>query len=385
MLFIYSILKNCNHFLRYIGKKINRKDIESSEDEIETEYDNDKISENEDDVDVDNDDEDNFNFEKNKFEYSSSECMEDQGKVENSKPSNDDEQNIFINSDVEKQISKAKSVKNQLIIFNNLLETRMKLQKLLSTINRLPQGEDYKNIKNSKSTLLSELLDDCTKGIKKIGKLLLEVDYFIKNDSKNEFNSNEKRKIFDFNDSNLSKKSCNLFNDNRSIIDSWHERTKFVNANIKLKKFDSFELCPTKLIEQVLTDKERLIKRTRIRRSDFKIIGQADDNNDYEYNEEIFNDDDFYHQLLKQIMENKIDDVDVDLRKYNEIQRMRNKLNKKQVDTRASKGRKIRYDVHEKLVNFMAPIDYSTYNNQALDELFKSLFGNFKTLNQQSD
>ena len=78
-------------------------------------------------------------------------------------------------------------------------------------------------------------------------------------------------------------------------------------------------------------------------------------------------------------MENKTDDLDDSTamsKKYIEIQRMRNKL-KKQVDTRASKGRKIRYDVHEKLVNFMAPVDTSQITDEAKDQLFKSLFGNF--------
>merc|ERR1712025_937999 len=42
-------------------------------------------------------------------------------------------------------------------------------------------------------------------------------------------------------------------------------------------------------------------------------------------------------------------------RQWLQIQKLRAKL-KKKVDTRASKGRKVRYDIHTKLVNFMAPI-----------------------------
>lgn len=48
---------------------------------------------------------------------------------------------------------------------------------------------------------------------------------------------------------------------------------------------------------------------------------------------------------------------------------------KRKVDTRSTKGRKIRYTVHTKLINFMASIDQSTYSDEAKDNLFNSLFG----------
>ncbi|KAH6932362.1 hypothetical protein HPB50_004891 [Hyalomma asiaticum] len=57
-------------------------------------------------------------------------------------------------------------------------------------------------------------------------------------------------------------------------------------------------------------------------------------------------------------------------RQWLEIQKLRKKV-KRKVDTRASKGRKIRYDVIPKLVNFMAPLDRSTYSEEAnVAELF---------------
>ena len=54
---------------------------------------------------------------------------------------------------------------------------------------------------------------------------------------------------------------------------------------------------------------------------------------------------------------------------------------KKEVDRRASKNRKIRYIVHEKLVNFMTPVD----NTALIDaqSVLQSLFGQRKTLQQE--
>lgn len=56
----------------------------------------------------------------------------------------------------------------------------------------------------------------------------------------------------------------------------------------------------------------------------------------------------------------------------------------KKVDTKASKGRKVRYTVHEKLENFMAPEDRATWEDAARSEFFASLFGNAaaKVLNE---
>jgi len=59
-----------------------------------------------------------------------------------------------------------------------------------------------------------------------------------------------------------------------------------------------------------------------------------------------------------------------------------NKLHKapkqrKIVDRRASKGRKLRYQVHEKLVNFMTPVDDDRPGYAA--HIFANLFGHKRT------
>lgn len=48
---------------------------------------------------------------------------------------------------------------------------------------------------------------------------------------------------------------------------------------------------------------------------------------------------------------------------------------KRKVDTRSTKGRKLRYTVHTKLVNFMAPNDQSMWSEEAKQDLRSSLFG----------
>ena len=42
---------------------------------------------------------------------------------------------------------------------------------------------------------------------------------------------------------------------------------------------------------------------------------------------------------------------------------------KKEIDRKATKGRKIKYIVHEKLLNFMVPIENHSYSLSPLDPL----------------
>jgi protein AATF/BFR2 len=48
---------------------------------------------------------------------------------------------------------------------------------------------------------------------------------------------------------------------------------------------------------------------------------------------------------------------------------------RKNVDTKASKGRKLRFTVQEKLQNFMAPEDRGSWEPEAIDRFFSTLLG----------
>jgi protein AATF/BFR2 len=111
------------------------------------------------------------------------------------------------------------------------------------------------------------------------------------------------------------------------------------------------------VIDQSLGERDKLLKRT-----------QLDRKSDRE-DEQVFDDTDFYHLLLKDVIDSRGEGVN-----WMEIQKK--KKTKKNVDTRASKGRKIRYEVHEKLQNFMVPIpELGRWPEEQIDELFASLLG----------
>ncbi|MGH0188425.1 UNVERIFIED_CONTAM: hypothetical protein FKN15_029474 [Acipenser sinensis] len=75
------------------------------------------------------------------------------------------------------------------------------------------------------------------------------------------------------------------------------------------------------------------------------------------------------YKLLRELIEKKTSALDANDqvamgRQWLAIQKLRSKI-KKKMDTKASKGRKVRFHAHSKLVNFMAPIDHSTMNDDA--------------------
>ncbi|KAH9530057.1 hypothetical protein DERF_003895 [Dermatophagoides farinae] len=280
---------------------------------------------------------------------------------------------------------KAISVKNQMILYESLLNLRMKIQKLLTLSNRLPLDLSILNDEQNQ-----EMKNQSMKGIQKLQNLFIEIEDLICHygDDDPSFDR-KKRKASDqmqF-EQILSKRFCTLKEYYPTIIDEWHDKTKFVHTNVNLKKFNSFDIRPSKIIDKILMDKDRLINRTKIQRSQYQIIGDEIDDDDDDggggqRRQDIFDDDDFYQSLLRQIIDNKTSNASSQdgsssssLNKIIEIQRLRSK-SKKSIDTKASKGRKIRYDVHEKLVNFMAPIDRTTMEDEAKNDLFKSVFVN---------
>ena len=119
---------------------------------------------------------------------------------------------------------------------------------------------------------------------------------------------------------------------------------------------------------------------------------------EYEYDKEIFNDTDFYNFLLKEFLlnnekeidennyEEKIDENGLVEGRYDLTMRYilnRNTKIKKNVDTKATKNRKIRYDKHEEIINFMVPENNDKEIN-GRNIIINSLFGT-KKLNINMD
>ncbi|KAF8141717.1 apoptosis-antagonizing transcription factor [Boletus edulis] len=112
------------------------------------------------------------------------------------------------------------------------------------------------------------------------------------------------------------------------------------------------------LVDETLADHSKVLTRTRIYR------GKGS---------RVFDDTDFYHQLLRDIIDARGSGTGSN-DDWTAVQK--EKKARKKVDTKASKGRKLRYEIHEKIQNFMVPVStQGSWHEEQVDELFASLLG----------
>ncbi|KAL9053587.1 MAG: hypothetical protein Q9162_004684 [Coniocarpon cinnabarinum] len=196
----------------------------------------------------------------------------------------------------------------------------------------------------------------------------------------------------------------------RATLAKWSEKTSSTASKLTKSSFGNSlsrqaEMTLLDVLDGHLADPDRLVKKTRIPRSAAPVQAKTyvaerrarrhDDTDEAPADEgvrDIYDDADFYSSLLKDLISRRqsqstassttpqtlpqrpsttAQDLEAEYRNASQ----KSAATKKAVDTRASKGRKMRYTVHEKLVNFMVPDDRGNWGERQRGELFASLFG----------
>ena len=397
-------------------------DLGASDDDDGSDDDDDDDDDGEEDDDDDDDDD-------------SEDEDEDQGTVK-----------TFSKEKVDEEVEKGMAVKNQLILWDQLLEGRIKIQKALATANQLPQPPTFPEFKRQGGADFAGALKNSHKALKALQRSLVELQDQLLHQNPDTrpialgktygaaaANSDDelseeaepepepgagpgatKRKLDVGQYPGFMAKRFAAFQPYcNGTLQKWHDKTRLTTGKSS-KGFAAFERNIVTQVEQVLLDKERLLRRTQTRRTEYRVLGKKDtsaaaappeeeepaappgggeaeepapadeqttkaNRHLKDLDEDIFDDDDFYHQLLRELIERKTSAADPNDqvamgRQWLAIQKLRSKI-KKRVDTKASKGRKVRFTIHSKLVNFMAPVDHSAMNDEARTELFRCLFG----------
>lgn len=150
-----------------------------------------------------------------------------------------------------------------------------------------------------------------------------------------------------------------------TTLDKWSAKTASVATATLSKKLNNTTATPRSLTaslrETLTSDTDRLVARTRTPRSMAPTCTATED-------AEIFDDTDFYQLLLKALVDQRM--VDSGVAGSGAVRwttAMRDAKKKKVVDTKASKGRKLRYQVQEKIQNFMAPMDNNGWHEQQIE------------------
>ncbi|KAF8052070.1 hypothetical protein N665_1612s0001 [Sinapis alba] len=309
------------------------------------------------------------------------------------------EQDILKNlkRDKNEDVAKGQAVKNQKALWDKTLEFRFLLQKAFSGSNRLP-NEHVKSSFCSEdekvSTAYAELIASSKKTLDSL--LVLQGAFFEKNPSVDQQADGNKATLTlpksntsdaeDSDDewhqiSDMQQRMCVFRN---KAVDKWQRRTQVTTGAAAIKgKLHAFNQNVSEQVASYMRDPSRMIKQMQQSRSTVAVFGtvpeeameQNQEEKQLEGDPELVEDAEFYQQLLKEFFET-IDPASSEAAFY-AMKKFQTKK-RKVVDRRASKSRKIRYNVHEKIVNFMAPRRVKIPPNSA--DLLKNLFG-LKTRN----
>ncbi|KAJ2656503.1 rRNA-processing protein bfr2, partial [Coemansia sp. RSA 1200] len=315
-------------------------------------------------------------------------------------------------------IEKGQHVLNQTRLWEGALDARIRVQKVITAANELPQYDDFDELVGSRfegevEPEENNCLEEARQSIRLLLGSLVDLRKTLVGQNESVSNSQKAAKA------GTKRLASELTGDEEDeIVATWNEleemRSEFkpyrneslekwsdkvqMSANVSnLKKFKAVNQGILHQLEQILAAKDRLIERTQLKRTEYKIIGKseaisgAEDEESQKKNSsvavdahlkdidaEIFDDTDFYQQLLRELIESRmVDSTDptgsLGVRWAAVKQQARSK--KRVIDRGASKDRKIRYQVMEKLQNFMPPIPAGTWHEDMVNELFSTLLG----------
>ena len=279
-----------------------------------------------------------------------------------------DGNNAKVNRD--EDLIKAQHVLSQQDIFYSLAGLRIMLQEIMQISNKLPQSTNF-NLFNNETTL--ELIEKVNeKAVSVIEVYSQLIDKLIKKINKKTLNKAYSKYKTGGDDKNCVK-YC------KKIISMWYKQTiqQAFRANSKNVNVNNQDDYTDTIDENIKSYYDGF--RSKTKRVKDKILGLNLKGKSLTENEEVFNDIELYDNILKDFIQYNQDDTQPNTDDSNFantalfLQNRREKT-KKLTNTKASKNRKLRYDKHEKITNFMIP-EENLNVFEGRDEFLKKLFG----------
>ncbi|KAK6840590.1 Protein BFR2 [Apiospora arundinis] len=275
---------------------------------------------------------------------------------------------------LQKDVAKGQAVRQQRKAFDAALNIRIRLQKAIVASNTLPtvdssddQNEPYEAAEAAAIKLwnaIDAFRTDMRPGAGQKRKRTIEL-------------GDSSQDIWE----NMQDVEAKDAVRRKNVLENWDGKVKKARMDPAAQhgfrnKQNKGQQSLTAWLEQKMQDPEgteRLVKRTRTPRS----CAPAQVAKKVAEDPEIYDDADFYQLLLKELVDQRTADASATAGptatlRYAAVKEAKTKKN---VDTKASKGRKMRFNVHEKLQEFMAPEDRRQWEPSAIDRLFGTLFG----------
>lgn len=378
------------------GAELN--DDEDSEEEEDDDLDGAALDDSEDDEDMDDGLDDLVNGGADSEEGSEEDSDADDDDEE---PSDDDENSDDEESEDDEKSSKSKNatakpmlaalsnradidkgmaIRQQRQVYDGLLNLRIRLQKALVAANTFTalddspeaESEPYEAAEEAAIKLLNTIssLRDGFGPAARAGdkrKRTLEVS----------MPSEEIWQQLQDEDSNLVK-----FREDR--LEKWSKKVQSVTVTAAKGLGAKNKTLINALQDQLADPDNRLVKRSRIPRS----CAPAQAAKKVTEDENIYDDADFYQLLLKELVDQRTVETSGEQNSALPsimVTAAKEAKMRKVVDRKASKGRKMRFTVHEKLQNFMAPEDRRSWEQEQISRFFGTLLGQKMELNEESE
>ncbi|KAJ4473701.1 apoptosis-antagonizing transcription factor [Lentinula aciculospora] len=297
---------------------------------------------------------------------------------------------------------KGLAVSRQIGIWDSLLDARIRIQKSVSSSNALPSSSKLIQYDPDYEKSLNKMLNEAVS----LSEQLFELqEMLLEGHGSIQLPSRKRRKLETAQSPSQSDlrgyldEACedvshleNIYHPHLvQTLSKWSSKIQAVAPSVLLpsnrnafSKDRQHPKTAVQLIDENLSTADKLLHRTQQWRGKGQRLGVGvQEGAESDRDPEIFDDTDFYQQLLRDVIDARNDSGVND---WMAVQKQ--KKAKKKVDTKASKGRKLRYDLHEKLQNFMAPIHVKgTWHEEQIDELFSSLLGKGfeEEINAQAD
>uniref|UniRef100_A0A0A1WQD0 Protein AATF-like n=1 Tax=Zeugodacus cucurbitae TaxID=28588 RepID=A0A0A1WQD0_ZEUCU len=405
----YSSDGDNDEALAAFSKKLNgaaskTKTVVTAEDDSDDDMDESTNFENaEEDSDDDNNDDVDDEEEEADGEGEDYEDSDDEEGVESNDDASDEENgdgtDIIAETNRQGEVQKGQCVQNQLQIWERLLEMRIHTQKILSKSNQLPPPDTFK-AQQQNNEKLNSISQQSVHSVSKLLSTLLQLQNAFDqqfSEQRNALKKSLKRTLPKYDAENDNAVPIKRFAEHidvhfqefkpyrNAVLLKWDDRTKLLTPGAGAKKkslTEDYDII--RKIENTLQNRSTLIEKSQTSKDGDEVAtenevtenGHVQNAPKHKRNVELYDDSNFYHQQLRELIEYKSNtsvSASEVTQQYMELQKLRQKM-KKKVDTRASKGRKLRYTVHNKLINFMAPDDTSTWTEESKEELYRSLF-----------
>ena len=264
-------------------------------------------------------------------------------------------------------LEKAKTAKYQLNLWKILLSFRLQMQPVLDSLKKYPKNPSKTATNTGNQLILSFLIENlskmqksllksssCDRELHKIPDIYSIISQQITSSSPFLIDSEA---IY----SEIDGLYSSYFPWAERNLAKWSEKTQILSSNLSKTGLKNLLHTPIGQVNKMMENFEKLQQKSQLKRGTFRLLFEGLENLEKDYDESIFDDSDLLQELIRGSLDQGRETANIEentlfdsTRQYLFERKLKNEEKRnKNIDRRASKNRKLRYETHAKLINFM--------------------------------